>query len=58
MDPYRTTHVVDDSDDTDETPEAVLYDTIKRLNNLDYEDAQRVVRALARALAAFVGDDE
>lgn len=51
--PYRTAQEPEVEIDVEESPEAILFDTLKRLNNLDLDDAQRVVRGLA----AFMGFD-
>lgn len=50
-DPYRTPAKRTEQDMADESPEAILFDTLQRLNSVDEDDARRVVRGLA----AFVG---
>lgn len=51
--PYRTAEQVTPIDDT---PETILTDTLRRLNNIDQGDAQRVVRSLAAFMGFNVGE--
>lgn len=53
MNPYREQQEPYVEVDVEESPEAIVFDTLKRLNGLDEDDAKRVVRALA----AFIGFD-
>lgn len=52
--PYREPETREEQA-VEETPEAVLFDTLKRLNNLDEDDAQRVIRGLAAFMGFSVG---
>jgi hypothetical protein len=52
-DPYRTAQEPDIDVEVEETPEAIVFDTLKRLRSLDIEEAQHAVRSIA----AFMGFD-
>lgn len=54
MSAYRMAEIPVDVD-AEETPESVIFDTLRRLNRLDDDDAQRVVRGLAAFLGFSVG---
>lgn len=55
MHPYRTAEEIRVDTDVEESPEAIMFDTLKRLNNIDEDDAQRVVRGLAAFCGFSVG---
>ena len=58
MSPYRTAAEQTEEAPAPETPEAILYDTLQRLNRIDECDAQRVVRGLAAFIGFSVGPRE
>jgi hypothetical protein len=55
MGPYRAAVEIPVEEEVYETPEAILFDTLKRLNAIGEDDAQRVVRGLAAFCGFSVG---
>jgi len=54
-DPYRVTDELPEEEEAEETPEAILFDTLTRLRAISDDEAICVVRSLAAFLGMNVG---